>query len=877
MVRFVLSILLWSLSLVPALAQGSKISVTGQVRYGTKPVEEGIVALLHPSDSSILAYSMTDRQGRYSVEATTALSELLIRVTGFNIKRKLMRIKALSQTLDLSVEEESIVLRELVVKSRKLWGGRDTINYLVSAYTRGHDRTIGDILRQLPGITIEENNVIKYQGTPINHFYIENLDMLQGRYNLATQGIKAEDVATVQVLERHEHVRALQDQAPPEQAAINLKLKNTARGIWSRTARLGAGAYAHTPLWDASLQATYFTKSRQHLIRYSGNNLGQESDPATAHYGISSSGDTPPLVHIIKHGTSPVGKSLFGYRHGVNLNNLNKLSDSTTLTYNLHYGHLFSHGHSSSQTTYILPDASRILLVEDVADRTHTNTANLQLVYETNRQRLFLYNTLSLFGRWEEGPGTIYSQSMSSSSQPSASTIAQALHYRSLGLSNRTRLVHRTPTGGGIEWVSTNSLSSTPQILAIGGSRTARQRIDLTTISTANSLQLLRDLRSRRWTLSASAHLNSTYTALSSRLTHPDAPTAPRGNMIHVRTSADIGPVARYVHGSLQSTLSLPLALTYTYLDNASIPTERTDARRLRLYLQPSFTLQWRASDYFTFDASAGYLARETPWARLLSATLMPNYRSLSRYRATLNDSYDANAHLKVSYKDLFSGFFAHVEGGWRRSWSDIAYGTTLDAEARSVIEAVHQPNHSTLYTLSAYGRKDIDWHTMQLELAATSAQTESEVLRQATLTSYRTADYGLRGTLALDLITGYRLHYQANWRHNRSTSASYTSGYSELSQQARLDLHLIPSRLFLKLQASHTHSDQSASEQKDYLFVGAGLKYTLSKRVELELNGDNLTNTRTYIIRSLRDLEEHYTEYHLRPLSIVLTAHLYL
>lgn len=162
MVRFVLLIFLWSLSLTPALAQGSKISVTGQVRCGTKPVEEGIVALLHPSDSSVVAYSMTDRQGRYSVEATTALSELLIRVTGFNIKRKLMRIKALSQTLDLSVEEESIVLRELVVKSRKLWGGRDTINYLVSAYTRGHDRTIGDILRQLPSITIEENNVIKY-------------------------------------------------------------------------------------------------------------------------------------------------------------------------------------------------------------------------------------------------------------------------------------------------------------------------------------------------------------------------------------------------------------------------------------------------------------------------------------------------------------------------------------------------------------------------------------------------------------------------------------------------------------------------------------------------------------------------------------------
>ena len=54
--------------------------------------------------------------------------------------------------------------------------------------------------------------------------------MLQGRYNLATQGIKAEDVATVQVLENHEHIRSRKDQTPSARAAINLKLKDKAKG-----------------------------------------------------------------------------------------------------------------------------------------------------------------------------------------------------------------------------------------------------------------------------------------------------------------------------------------------------------------------------------------------------------------------------------------------------------------------------------------------------------------------------------------------------------------------------------------------------------------------------------------------------------------------
>ena len=121
---------------------------------------------------------MTDESGHYSLQARIGQSEVLVRVAGFNVKRKTVRIKAQSQTLNFNMERESVMLREAVVKAQKLWGSRDTLNYLVSAYTRGHDRTIGDVLRQLPGITIEDNGVIKYQGTPINRFYIENLDML---------------------------------------------------------------------------------------------------------------------------------------------------------------------------------------------------------------------------------------------------------------------------------------------------------------------------------------------------------------------------------------------------------------------------------------------------------------------------------------------------------------------------------------------------------------------------------------------------------------------------------------------------------------------------------------------------------------------------
>ena len=528
-----------------------------------------------------------------------------------------------------------------------------------------------------------------------------------------------------------------------------------------------------------------------------------------------------------------------------------------------------------------MPNGEKQLLMEDIADRTHTHSANVQLIYEMNLQQRYLKNALSLWGRWNEGRGEILSahqyQPPMFNETNGESSLSQALHYRSLGVTNRTHWVYRTAKGGGFEWTSTNRVSKTPQTLIIGGERAAHQDIEITSISTNNGFSLLRKLRTRKWTLSTSGNLNTSYTILTSALTHPNTPVAPYGDMNHLQTSVDLGPVAQYTSGTFQSKLSLPVALTYTALNNAAVEGEQTDAHRLRLYLQPSFSLLWKATDNFTLNANAHYSASETPWRKLLTANVMQNYRSLSRYRATLDNTYDAGAHFKVAFKDIFSSVFAHLEGNWQRSWSDIAYGTTLDAQAHTIVEATYMPNHSNRYILTAYGRKDIDWHTLQIELSATHLWGKSEMLRQSVLTTYRTTGYTLQGTLAFDIASGYRLDYKATWQRQRSTAPQHTFTFDELSQRAELSLRLFPSRLFLILHANHTHNSSLSSERKDYLFMGSSLQFKLSKKVEFNLNGDNLTNTRSYRSRSIGDMENYYSEYYLRPLSITLTAHIYL
>ena len=118
------------------------------------------------------------------------------------------------------------------------------------------------------------------------------MDLLQGRYGLATNNVNAQGVATVQVLQNHQSVKALQGRVFTDEVAINLKLKNSAKGTMAVNTMLGAGgqmsgewgigttplsdgmtAIGRNPLWTTELVGMYFAKQRQNMTLYKGNNV----------------------------------------------------------------------------------------------------------------------------------------------------------------------------------------------------------------------------------------------------------------------------------------------------------------------------------------------------------------------------------------------------------------------------------------------------------------------------------------------------------------------------------------------------------------------------------------------------------------------------
>lgn len=204
-----------------------RIIISGTLRDAatSRPVESANVMLQDTARRAMYDYAITGDDGVYRLDYRGDADSLAVVVTGFNIHEEVRFVAARTQRVDFAVRENPTKIREVIVRAPAVTRRRDTLTYTVAKYADATDHSIGDVLRKMPGIEVAKSGEVKYNGKAINKFYIEGLDMLEGRYGIATNNVRAQDIASVEVYENHQPIKALKDLVASNQAALNLKLK----------------------------------------------------------------------------------------------------------------------------------------------------------------------------------------------------------------------------------------------------------------------------------------------------------------------------------------------------------------------------------------------------------------------------------------------------------------------------------------------------------------------------------------------------------------------------------------------------------------------------------------------------------------------------
>ena len=873
---------------VQAFAQ---TTISGEVNNEKKqPVYNASVMLLRVTDSLPMAYTFTDEKGHYQLVTQSEEAKLLIAVYGFNLKRQFKEVENKTQTVDFTVQEEALQLKEVSVKSEKIWGGNDTVNYVVDAFRDTTDIVIADVLKKMPGIEVKDDGKVEYKGKPISKFYIENMDMLQGRYNLATTSIAASDVASVQVMENHQEVRALQNIQFSDNVALNIKLKENAQGTFALMADLGAG-WADSLQYAGSLTGMYFAKRNQFLGTLKANNSGTnlvDNENVTVY----------PMASMVK----PSAPGISGVRHtmnrsqGITLNSLHKLKNDADISFNLLVGGDRNRKSSESHTLYLLPDDT-LSLVERMQSLETAKMLEGSVNYNLNKDLDYLKISLTASGHRNWGEGLVDNDELIRQEENYQSLCAKAnIHW--------IRKSRRDPESG-IEFNSTTSYGILPYGLQVAPGcfpealndgedyATTLQNIGYQSFKSENFLRFLTSVVWKRLRIMPYFNFSMEEQALNSDALCVIARrndeaiqgfdlfpglfrSARNDDTREIQFSNDIrwhkyqpaaGAYFTYDRRRVNVTLMVPVQLRYLQLDDR-IGT--ASDKQFKVLSQPSLSFRYDFSHNWKVSTKIATYNSTPSLQTMYTGYILQNYRTLSHYDCPLADTYGANGSLTFSYKNVMKYAFGEFSVNYNRYRNEVMYAQSFEGNTM-VINAVEQPSWGDYLSVSLYAGKGFSWKRLNINAKCSYGWGRSPHLVQNQVATYYNQGWNANLTASI-AITDY-IFFNNKGSFSRMTSS--LEGFNDDSQpivslidNANLSV-VLPFGLSVTPSVEFYHT-RSEGRTDNFVLLDFSLGYTFRK-VKLSLDVNNILNVESFVYSYYSGIYGYYSAYSIRPRSVML------
>ena len=379
-------------------------TISGKV-YGEdkKPLPSASVTIEEIGKNAILSYAITDSKGNYSVTFTSKDAKVNVKVKAFNYKTTINQYDNATQTLNFTLEEQATEIKEVKLKTKLVTKRGDTISYDLKSFESKADRTLADVLKKMPGVEVNKDGSILYQGEPINKFYVNGKDLMEGGYGTINNSLPKDAVQKVEIMENHQPVKILQNKVASENAAINIKLKNSVTMTGRGEASLGVAP----SLWNLKLSPMLFTPKVQWVLNYKTNNIGDQVERenqimafGNRFEGVRRNFSENSWLNVENAATPtniPVNRYLFNNVHYLSANLLTSLSKDWEFKANTSYTNNAIDRESVVNTYDAIGNLTN---TTSIANNFYTNQAKGEIIFSKNANKSFFKNTTTYNGLW---------------------------------------------------------------------------------------------------------------------------------------------------------------------------------------------------------------------------------------------------------------------------------------------------------------------------------------------------------------------------------------------------------------------------------------------------------------------------------------------
>jgi hypothetical protein len=257
-----------------------------------KPLAGATLKLTSLKDETSVFQAVSDSKGAFEFRNLPADSFMLqVSYIGYEEFKQIVGIKDLTIDLGtLSIPKATKQLEVVTVTSRTPPAQQkgDTVQYNASQFKVNPDATVEDLVKKMPGITVERDGTVTAQGEQVRKVTIDGRDFFGDDATAALRNLPAEVVDKIQVFDR------LSDQAQftgvddgNTQRAINIVTRAGMRN--GQFGRVYAG-YGTDNRYQAGGNVSFFKENRRISLVGLANNINQQNFASQDLLGLTSGG-----------------------------------------------------------------------------------------------------------------------------------------------------------------------------------------------------------------------------------------------------------------------------------------------------------------------------------------------------------------------------------------------------------------------------------------------------------------------------------------------------------------------------------------------------------------------------------------------------------
>ncbi|MBV7441550.1 TonB-dependent receptor [Weeksellaceae bacterium TAE3-ERU29] len=244
----------------------------GMILSADLPVYDASVTAFDEKNKSV-GYVFSDNQGEFELKMPCG-KKYELEIEHVNYKSKVVKVNLdKSKREKITLEQDAVNLKEIVAKGRipiQIKG--DTIEYDAKSFQTGNEETLEDILKKLPGLTVEKGKVY-YQGKEMKSIKVEGREIFGGNQKLLTKNLPSDAVDKVQLNKKFKSNPFANSLQQDEEFELNIVLEEDKKNLVFGNVTIGGDANKHTDLQE---KLFYFSKKTDATLISDYNTYGKE-------------------------------------------------------------------------------------------------------------------------------------------------------------------------------------------------------------------------------------------------------------------------------------------------------------------------------------------------------------------------------------------------------------------------------------------------------------------------------------------------------------------------------------------------------------------------------------------------------------------------